>query len=215
MPHLYLLTYTSFIPPSSITLLSSYLDDFVSAGILIAFTTTNSSLLIMRRQSPESSPHLLQKLLGLFNLSSFLTCLSASHLPSPVNWVMVAILGCISILIARKIATKCPPIEFGGACRRLGGVTNNLYGDKTFFSTPLMPYIPCLGILINYLLICQLSFLGIVILFAYALLATLIYFMYGIHHSVGREECWEQQYSMCEAHDDKHQIPNSNNGVMT
>lgn len=184
----------------------SYLDDFVSAGILIAFTTTNCSLVLMRRESPQTNPYLLQKLLGLFNLCSFLTCLAASHLPPPGNWIIATMLGFISILVARKMSRQCPPISFGNST----GKSNNLYGDKKYFSTPLVPYIPCLACFANYLLIAQLSFLGIVTLFAYALFAVLIYFLYGAHNSVGREENWEQEeYTSVGAHE------RNDDGVMT
>ena len=183
-----------------------YLDDFVSAGILIAFTTTNCSLILMRRESPQTNPYLLQKLLGLFNLCSFLTCMAVSHLPSPLNLIIGAMLGFISILVARKMSRQCPPMmSFGNSTGK-----NNMYGDKKYFSTPLVPYIPCLACFANYLLIAQLSFLGIVILFAYALLAVLIYFLYGAHNSVGREENWEQEeYTSVEGHE------RNDDGVLT
>ena len=46
------------------------LDDFVSAGILVAFTVTNSSLIVMRRQSPTYRPRLLGQVLVVFNVVS-------------------------------------------------------------------------------------------------------------------------------------------------
>jgi len=195
----------------------SYLDDFVSAGILIAFTVTNCSLVIMRRESPESKPNLLPKLLAWFNAFSFLTCLVASHgLQSPIGWILAFLLGFVSILIATKISRQCPPTKsFGNATRK---TTTKFYGDKKYFSTPLVPYIPCLGIFVNYFLISQLSFLGIGILLIYTLGVVLFYFWYGANNSVGRREGWEQQqkeiqYSMVEAHDDTSRL--SSEAVMT
>ena len=180
----------------------SYLDDFVSAGILVAFTTTNCSLVIMRRESPTDTPYLLQKLLGSFNLCSFISCLALSHLPSPLNYITGSLLGIISALIARKISQSCPSIPFGSSSAK----TKSLYGDENkFFKTPLVPYIPCLGMFINYLLICQLSFLGIAILLGYILFAILIYFLYGAHHSVGRNENWDDgNYAAVDAHDNRY-----------
>lgn len=177
----------------------SYLDDFVSAGILIAFTVTNCSLVIMRRESPESSPKLLPKLLAWFNLFSFLTCLVVSHgLQSPIGWIVAFFLGSVSVMIATNISRQCPPMKSFG---NTNSKTTQFYGDKKYFSTPLVPYIPCLGMFANYFLISQLSFLGIGLLFVYTIILALLYFVYGARNSVGRMEGWEQQqYSIVEGH---------------
>ncbi|KAL7543121.1 hypothetical protein ACHAXR_012545 [Thalassiosira sp. AJA248-18] len=188
----------------------SYLDDFVSAGILIAFTVTNCSLVIMRRESPESNPFLLQKLLAWFNLFSFLTCLTVSHgAQTLIGRVFAVLMGClVCTVITTKISRQCPPTQsFGNTT----GKTAQIYGNKKYFSTPLVPYLPCLGVFANYFLISQLSFLGIGLLFMYTLVAILIYFMYGAHNSVGRIEGWEQQqYSMVEEQDKR-----GRDGVLT
>lgn len=185
----------------------AYLDDFVSAGILIAFTVTNCSLVIMRRESPQSDSRLLPKLLAWFNLFAFCTALSFTHLPSPICWIVGVLLGSISVAFARKVGNECPPTRtFGNAPSKAA----QFYGQKKFFETPLVPYIPCLGMFANYFLIAQLSFLGIGILLAYSLLLVLIYSLYGAHNSIGRTEEWdEQQYSIVEAHSP------SDTGVMT
>lgn len=186
----------------------SYLDDFVSAGILIAFTVTNCSLIIMRRESPESDPKLLPKLLVWFNLFSFVTCLTLSHgTQSPVGWAFASLAGCVSIFIATNISRKCPPAStFGHAT----GKASQIYGSKKYFSTPLVPYVPCLGMFANYFLISQLSFFGIGLLFMYTLFAVLMYFVYGAHNSVGRIEGWEdEQYAMVEEHDNRSPLTGS------
>lgn len=186
----------------------SYLEDFVSAGILMAFTVTNSSLIILRRRSPDADPNLLQKYLAWFNLFSFLTCLAVSH----VSWIIGCFLGPVSVLIATKISRQCPPAtSFGNANSK----TTQWYAGKKYFSTPFVPYIPCLGIFVNYFLISQLAFIGIALLFAYVLLFVLLYFLYGAHNSVGRKEGWEEQeYSMVESDDNKsHETKKE--GVMT
>mmetsp|Transcript_33566 Transcript_33566/g.81161 ORF Transcript_33566/g.81161 Transcript_33566/m.81161 type:complete len:223 (-) Transcript_33566:1853-2521(-) len=182
----------------------SYLDDFVSAGILIAFTVTNCSLVIMRRESPEFNPHLLPKLLAWFNAFAFLTCLVVSHgLQSPIGWIVAFLLGSLSVFITTKISRQCPPMRsFGNAASK----TAKFYGDKKYFSTPLVPYIPCFGMFANYFLISQLSFFGIGLLFTYSLVLVLFYFFYGSRNSVGRTEGWEQErYAMVEEHDNRSQ----------
>ncbi|KAL9183903.1 hypothetical protein ACHAXT_004759 [Thalassiosira profunda] len=190
--------FATFIPFSD-------LDDFVSAGILVAFTVTNCSLVIMRRQSPESNPNLLPKLLALFNLFSFLTCITASHgLHLPIGWVFAVFLGLVSIILARKMAIQCPPTSsFGNSTDK----AIQLFGDRQYFSTPLIPYLPCLGMTANFFLISQLSFFGIGLLLIYALVAVLLYFLYGAHHSVGRNAGWEQQYSSIDEKEPHHDHP--------
>jgi len=179
----------------------SYLDDFVSAGILVAFTVTNCSLIIMRRKSPESQPSLLRGLLAWFNVFAFLTCLAMSHLDAPLSWILALLFGSSSVIIATQISRKCPPsLTFGNSSDK----STQPHDDKNHFATPLVPFIPCLGMFVNYFLISQLSFTGIAMLCAYTLLAVLIYFSYGAHNSVGRMLGWEnQRYAMLEAHDNK------------
>lgn len=169
----------------------SYLDDFVSAGILMAFTITNCSLIIMRRRSPESDPHLLQKNLAWYNVFAFSTCMSISHIKvKAIRWGIGSILGLLSLFISIRISIKCPAMtSFGNATNN----TSQIFGNKQYFSTPFMPYIPCLGIFVNYFLISQLEFLGIFLLLAYILLFVLLYFVYGARNSVGRREGWKEQ----------------------
>jgi APA family basic amino acid/polyamine antiporter len=190
----------------------SYLDDFVSAGILMAFTVTNCSLIIMRRRSPEADPNLLQKHLAWFNLFSFLTCLAVSHVKEPLGWIIGCLLGPVSVLIATKISRQCPPAtSFGNA----SGKTTQWYAGKKYFSTPFVPYIPCLGIFVNYFLISQLAFLGIALLFAYIFLFVLLYFLYGAHNSVGRKKGWEEQEYLMVEPDDNKSHETEKEGVMT
>jgi APA family basic amino acid/polyamine antiporter len=186
----------------------SYLEDFVSAGILMAFIVTNSSLIIMRRKSPDADPNLLQRHLAWFNLFSFLACLAMSH----ISWIIGCFLGPVSVFIAAKISWQCPPAtSFGNTTNK----TAQWYAGKKYFSTPFVPYLPCLGIFVNYFLISQLAFIGIALLFAYILLFVLLYFLYGAHNSVGRKEGWEEQeYLMVESDDDK-SYRTRKEGVMT
>ena len=153
----------------------SYLDDFVSAGILVAFTVTNCSLIIMRRKSPETQPNLLRSLLAWFNFFAFLTCLAMSHLDAPFSWILSLLFGCSSVIIATKISRKCPPLlTFGNSSDK----TNQPHDDKNHFATPFVPFIPCMGMFVNYFLISQLSFTGIALLCAYTFLVVLIYFFF-------------------------------------
>lgn len=103
----------------------SYLDDFVSAGILVAFTITNCSLVVMRL---ESLNHSLEKLLALFNACSFLTCMILSH-AGHIGWILIP----LPIFLACKISWTCPPTRFGNT---------QVYTHEKYFTTPLVPYLP-------------------------------------------------------------------------
>ena len=110
--------FATFVPFSA-------LDDFVSAGILVAFTITNCSLVVMRR---ESLNHRLEKLLALFNASSFSTCMMLSHV-GHIGWIITP----LPIYIAYKISRTCPPTSFGNT---------QLYRHDKYFTTPMVPYVP-------------------------------------------------------------------------
>mmetsp|Transcript_2678 Transcript_2678/g.5738 ORF Transcript_2678/g.5738 Transcript_2678/m.5738 type:complete len:683 (-) Transcript_2678:198-2246(-) len=188
-----------------------YLDDFVSAGILLAFTITNSSLVIMRRRSPESSPFLLEKLLAWFNLNSFLLSLTLSHgMNSPIGWVFAPLLLFLSLSTVVKISRNCPPLTTFG---NIEEDTTHLYGSRKYFSTPCVPFIPCLGMMTNYFLISQLSFFGIALLVAYAIIAALFYFAYGARHSILNDG--SLQYAMVERHEERHHNEPTHNTTST
>ncbi|KAL7452728.1 hypothetical protein ACHAWC_004453, partial [Mediolabrus comicus] len=101
------------------------LDDFVSAGILFAFTITNCCLVVMRRESLNGR---LEKLLALFNVFAFLTCLVLTHV-GHIGWLVSPLL----VFIARKISRTCPPTSFGNT-------QTQLYRHEKFFATPLVPW---------------------------------------------------------------------------
>ncbi|KAL7476363.1 hypothetical protein ACHAW6_002232 [Cyclotella cf. meneghiniana] len=168
------------------------LDDFISAGILVAFTMTNCSLIIMRRQSPESNPSLLGKLLAQFNTLSFATCLVLYHgLGVLAGYAFASLLGILCIHTVVTICRQCPQAS------SFGGSTSSRVksqGDRNYFTTPFVPMIPCLGIFVNYILLCRLSFFGIGLVVLYALLLALFYFLYGANHSIGRREGWTRRH---------------------
>merc|ERR1711957_14181 len=51
----------------------SHLDDLISSGILVAFTMTDMSVILVRQTSPNGKPFMLEKLIAAFLFSSFLT----------------------------------------------------------------------------------------------------------------------------------------------
>ena len=154
------------------------LDDFISAGILLAFTLTNCSLIILRRQSPDSNPSLLAWLLAQYNVSAFLACLVLSHgLHLIIGYVLGGVLLVMCILTVTLICQKCPRTSL----------------SQSYFSTPSVPVLPCLGIFVNYMLVSKLSLFGIGLVILYAVLLILFYLLYGARHSVARREGWTRR----------------------
>eukprot|EP00984_Skeletonema_dohrnii_P002329 scaffold804_cov85-Skeletonema_dohrnii-CCMP3373.AAC.14 len=164
-------------------------------GILVAFTITNCSLVVMRR---ESLNHRLEKLLALFNAASFFTCMMLSHV-GHIGWIFTP----LPIYIACKISRTCPPTSFGNT---------QLYRHDKYFTTPMVPYVPCLGMFVNYFLIAQLSMFGIGCLVIYASVAVVLYFAYGSCKKTTRR--WDdRQYSQVDVKDGR--IIHTANAVIT
>ena len=172
-----------------------HLNDMISAGILVAFCMTDSSLIIMRHESPNGDGKV-ENLLGWFNAAALLFGISLTHFKENLLGNIVTIFSICGLLFCLKELYKCPQaILFGGSIRASqykGSVDMRI---DSYFKTPFMPFIPCLGIFVNWYLISQLELIGIFFLVAYLGTAALFYFSYGIHHSVGANGGWDQYLS--------------------
>ena len=94
----------------------------------------------------------------------------------------------ISILCLIK---WCPRSKvFGGATRSTGGAhyhkgkIRSTSADDGYFRTPFVPFLPCIGIVVNWYLISQLELVGIGFLITFLGLTTLYYFAYAGQHSI-------------------------------
>jgi len=67
--------------------------------------------------------------------------------------------------------------------------------SSPFFSTPFVPYLPCLGIFVNWYLIAQLDVSGILLLLLYIGLTVGLYLMSCARHSVGHRTNWHRHGS--------------------
>lgn len=156
----------------------TYLNDLISAGILLAFNMTDASVIILRQTDQASQPYLLGKLLFLFNVLSFTMGLLLKILSTTVVvGKCIAVCNFFALVyITHLIALRCP------------GRSNNL--DQDFFEVPFMPYLPLLGQFLNCYLIGQLEIEGLLLLVGYIGLAVILYFKYGFHHSFGNTVGW-------------------------
>jgi len=181
-----LMTFISCLVPFT------YLNDFISAGILVAFSVTNSSLLFIRLESPKDRPLYLEKILSSFHVLSFLCNLALVHLFNS----SIGRLICIVLLIGAcaqgwLIRWHCPTSTLSFE-RDINSNTqdhvdsNN--SSRPYFTVPLIPFFPLLGIFFNYFLVAQLEPIGIVLLFIYIALLILFYFLYGFLNSVANNE---------------------------
>jgi APA family basic amino acid/polyamine antiporter len=157
----------------------TYLNDMISAGVLFSFNLSNSAIIIIRRGQYkaedilENAWHPCTRYLLCFHavaivLAFFLVNLISSDGPVATADVVVStILIVAASAIAITVGCKCPE--------------NEDPAKLTQYRTPFMPYLPLFGIVVNYLLIAQLTWLGLLLIVAYFGLATIYYFTYCIN----------------------------------
>ena len=77
-----------------------------------------------------------------------------------------------------------------------GGKTWRTTTQHMTVGTPLLPFVPCLGIFVNWYLVAQLPWSGLVFLALFLLCAVLFYFSFGYFFSVGNNGGWSR-YDSC------------------
>jgi amino acid transporter len=167
----------------------SYLDDLISVGILVAFSMTNTSLILLRCEAPIDKPHWLPNSLAAYHTLAFVTGLS-SHWVSDTGTMVRYTCAGIALIFVLWIHKTFPPTgRFGGSVvRRDDGAADLLPTNQgEGFSTPLVPLLPCIGISINWYLIAQLELSGILLLVVYIGLVTILY-LFGCRGNRG----WNQ-----------------------
>lgn len=178
-----------------------YLNDFISAGVLVAFSMTNSSLVLLRYESPDDSPGLLEKLLLGFNAICFVSSLLLTHTCTSTIGRIITVLSCLSALMTCiLIKLWCPAASyFGGKTRRATTqhITVGIVSvDEEYFRTPFVPYLPCLGMAVNWYLIAQLPWNDLAFLTMFLGCAVIFYFSFGHFYSVGNNGGWDA-YESC------------------
>ena len=163
-----------------------YLDDMISAGVLVSFNLTNASLIIIRR-CDSSNPLPCTLALILFNVLSFLFHIllvnisftgTGTFILHSFEIFSISTLVILLLTNAIYIHVRCPENEDPEAINQ--------------FRVPGLPFVPLFGIFVNYLLLAQLSVTGIMMIFGYFGLAGIFYFGYGIHHSKGNNTGWRE-----------------------
>jgi APA family basic amino acid/polyamine antiporter len=161
----------------------AYLDDLISSGILVAFTITDASVILVRRTSPHESPHLLENLLVAFNLFSLLTgfllrnCLSLGVTGQAVRFLTVVSCLC-TLFVGNRIRSHCPS-------KKTLMQWHSNEPNAGLFLTPFVPVLPLCGCFVNLYLISQLEMTGLVAIFGYIGLAILLYMWQRRKHHSG------------------------------
>ncbi|GAX22859.1 hypothetical protein FisN_24Lh144 [Fistulifera solaris] len=191
----------TFIQGTAMTLLAAfvpftYLNDLISAGILVAFSLTDASLVVLRRESPPSDPGLLERYLIGYNVLCFLTAILVSHETWWVVQTALAVFTALSAALTLVYMTfQCPAsTQFGGTllhCNQSGNVSSSApFPDSHYFQTPWVPLIPCLGMAVNWYLIAQLEVFGLLLLGLYLGVVVLLYLIFCLN---GTAPSWAHQ----------------------
>jgi amino acid transporter len=141
------------------------LTEMISIGTLLAFSVVCAGVVILRYNSPDRHPAKVPVLLLIF----FCACIVLTSLFSYGPWwssfigLALVIASFIPIVILKQ--TNIPHT----------------------FKCPLVPFVPCLGILFNVSFIVTLPPDSIYRLLIWTAVGFAIYFLYGVRHStVGR-----------------------------
>ena len=213
----------TFVAGTAMTIISAfvpftYLDDLISAGILLAFSMTNSCLVLLRCESPIDHPYLLEHLLICYNALCFVSSMLWSHnwsyLPLQFFFATMSTLATAYCLI--HLTRSCHRSNhFGGSILSQGEYTQDRHvashndgtahvvnGHDTngaiattqpqYFTTPMVPYLPCLGMAVNWYLIAQLDITGIFLLLLYLGIISTMYLLQCAPNSIGHVRNWNR-----------------------
>ena len=183
----------------------SYLDDFVSAGILLAFTITNCSLVVMRYSLSSSSSSssrctdnatnssngtfvgqgqdplplpssFVVRYLMYFHVLSFLSCLLLSGGLGPQTLGIILLVPTVGVALRMRQHFFLSDDSYDDSLNVEGSI--KVRGNtnlKHNFSAPFVPLLPCLGSFVNIFLITRLETIGIILLVLYLGLTVLAY----------------------------------------
>ena len=142
----------------------SYLNDMISAGVLLSFNITNSSLIAFRRGDPHDS-FLCRRLLLAYNILTLITSAAVNIPNTALGFSLSMLLLLFCAVMVFVIDRKCPEFEDSSKHEQ--------------FRVPFVPYFPCAAILLNSCMIGQLSTTGIYVTSVYVVVVLLLYFLMG------------------------------------
>lgn len=182
--------------------------DMMSIGTLMAYTIVAVSVLLLRYQPTEKSNYpgleinekienienyMMRNLKNVFNLHNIKYPTSESS--TIVNWSIVLFsvftaLFCATVANGRKLVFTEPfyILAFvitiiGMAVLMVIMIRQPVSDEKLSFKVPLIPYVPCLSVVFNLYLMCELDLNTWIRFLAWLAIGFIIYFTYGIQHS--------------------------------
>ena len=151
----------------------------VDFGVLISFNITSTTLIINRGKG---------KLEGL-------TMWMSGFLLSSMMALMITQKACVEESCTWPIMTLIGALGTGAAwsfCYVVYLFRDAPADDGKGYRVPLVPFIPCLSILVNWYLVAQLENKSIVYGILYILAGVVLYLLYGYNHSVGQKTGWQE-----------------------
>ena len=152
----------------------------ISAGTLLAYVLVCSGVLILRYEGNMKSSKTISVIVSLFVVFSLIFSFAVSMLivnkdyvvSDAVSYIIVGGLGIIVFILVCMIFM----IHF-----KYGNIDRSTLGD--IYLTPLCPFVPLAGILVNSFMIAALEISSFIRLLVWTIIGLIIYFTYGIRHS--------------------------------
>ena len=171
------------------------LSAMISSAVLVSLSITDTSLILLWHESPESNPILGDVIMLSYQGACLVTGLALTHfIDSTIGRIVAAIgailmLGCVVTLVRR-----CPKSDVFGGRRRRYAKDSIHQEEDGYFRTPFVPYLPCVAIFVNWYLLSQLHLEGILLTLAFLGLTCVYYYTYAIHRSVGNTGVWDMPH---------------------
>jgi hypothetical protein len=179
-----------------------YLNNFISAGVLVVFFMTNLLLILLRHKSPDDNPGLLERHLALFNtVISFLSGPLLAHVCTlTIGYALMCLCCLVALRTCIRIKPWCPTATYFGGKTQRATMQHMTVGillvEEEYFPVPLVPYLPLLGIALNWYLAAQLPWTNLAFLVLFLSLVAVLYFSFGYQFSMGNNGGWDA-YGSC------------------
>jgi len=156
----------------------SFMDALCSAGSLLAFQLTNSSLILVRSDEVENYTEARRQMV-VFSFSSLCAVVLSNVIVqcslNGLSWLAVGFFGVISLACAWRLSKLC------SGARKPTYVGYRVWG---------VPWLQCVSILINWQLLASLELWMLLVFIALGALAFVFYICVGLPHSVGNNTAW-------------------------
>lgn len=168
-----------------------HLNDMISCAVLLILALTDTSVVLLWHEGTPSMPNLPFHLMLLFHCLSLIAGMVITNSANSFMGNLVATLSvCAGAFTCFAVFKWCPRAEvFGGS--RPHYHEEDLRKEEGYFTTPFVPFLPCVAIFVNWYLIVQLDLLGTILLVSCLTVSIVYYFSYGGHHSVGNSGGWD------------------------